>query len=85
MKPQKRWVMRMVVEGSGDFPIDMLRYDTTVPASEQDSHLIDERYSHHEKRRVILRRFALEDDRRHHRREDSWMPRKRMLDPLRRP
>lgn len=27
----------IVVEGSGDFPIDMLRYDSCYPASEVDS------------------------------------------------
>jgi hypothetical protein len=30
-----------IVEGSGRFPIDMLRYDSAVPASEIDSGEID--------------------------------------------
>lgn len=30
------------VWGCSDFPIDMLRYDRAIPASEADSHLITE-------------------------------------------
>lgn len=30
----------IVVEGSGDFPIDMLRYDSAAPLSEADSGII---------------------------------------------
>lgn len=29
------------VQGSGDFPIDMLRYDRCYPMGEHDSHLIE--------------------------------------------
>ncbi len=29
------------VEGSGHFPIDMLRYDSCFPASEPDAHMIE--------------------------------------------
>lgn len=52
--PDKFYVIYYVVQGSGDFPIDMLRYDRSCPASESDSHQI-ERF---ELRRVALTRFS---------------------------
>lgn len=36
-KSEKRYLTTFTVSGSGSFPIDMLRYDRCVPASEQDA------------------------------------------------
>jgi hypothetical protein len=36
-KPIKVFEKFVVVEGSGEFPIDMLRYDSAFPMTEQDS------------------------------------------------
>lgn len=51
-----------VVEGSGDFPIDMLRYDCSFPARGIDSHAIDScylgtSYEYHTKRLVTLAKY----------------------------
>lgn len=43
------------VEGSGEFPIDMLRYDSCCPATEADSGTIERQ---DERRVVKLRRFS---------------------------
>ncbi len=40
------------VEGTGTFPVDMLRYDACFPATEEDSHRI--RASHDEVKRWII-------------------------------
>jgi len=45
----------LVVEGSGDFPVDMLRYDSCVPWGDRDS---DKVSRGHELRCVALRRFS---------------------------
>ena len=37
----KRTPAHYTVEGSGTFPIDMLRYDRATPATESDSSLIE--------------------------------------------
>lgn len=43
------------VQGTGRFPVDMLRHDVCVPATETDSHLIVRSYVSPEKpRRVTL-------------------------------
>ncbi len=43
------------VEGSGTFPVDMLRYECCVPATESDANSIQ----HHEEKRVVkLFRFT---------------------------
>lgn len=34
------YALRIKVQGTGRFPIDMLRYDRCVPASENDAHKI---------------------------------------------
>jgi len=44
------------VEGAGTFPLDMLRYDSACPATEQDTWTI----GYDERRTVALRRFAKE-------------------------
>jgi hypothetical protein len=50
MKPKKFYERMFVVEGAGDFPLDMLRYDCAFPLTERDAHIAQR----HEKRRVIL-------------------------------
>jgi hypothetical protein len=37
MKKVSVFEVRFVVEGAGDFPMDMLRYDTCFPATEDDA------------------------------------------------
>jgi hypothetical protein len=44
----------VLVVGGGTFPIDMLRYDSCIPFSEQDSFAIDREG----RRAVALRRFS---------------------------
>jgi hypothetical protein len=52
---EKLYVTVLRVEGSGDFPFDMLRYDSCCPAQEEDSVLLA---SHHQEKRIVtLRRF----------------------------
>lgn len=46
--------IQYVVEGSGEFPIDMLRYDRSCPATEADAHKI----SREGVRRITLLRFS---------------------------
>jgi hypothetical protein len=43
VKPEKIFVTYLKVQGSGEFPIDMLRYDRCVPRTEVDSHFISKR------------------------------------------
>lgn len=54
LRSGKRYLVRFAVEGSGDFPIDMLRYDGAFPATERDSYKISE-FDH---RRVELEAWA---------------------------
>lgn len=49
-------MVEMVVEGRGNPPMDMLRYDQCAPASGADAALL-ERNIGHELRRVRLRRY----------------------------
>lgn len=51
----KVYVTFLVVEGRGDFPFDMLRYDGSRPFREEDSHAM----AHSERRRVILVRHSV--------------------------
>lgn len=44
------WQWFVVVEGAGDFPLDMLRYDHAFPAEEQDSNAM----GRSDRRRVVL-------------------------------
>ena len=55
-KPFKIFVSVLIVEGCGDFPVDMLRYDRCVPDTEEDAHAI-QRGPY--KRQVTLRRFSV--------------------------
>lgn len=60
-KAEKRYLTHLVVEGSGTFPIDMLRYDRCVPETERDASEIAASFSRHfmgEKMRVKLLRFG---------------------------
>jgi hypothetical protein len=54
MRPSTRKIYEwyLVVEGSGEFPIDMLRYDSAFPAEERDSSAIQK----DGRRRVVLLR-----------------------------
>jgi hypothetical protein len=38
------FIIRFTVEGSGEFPTDMLRYDSCVPVNESDARAIARRY-----------------------------------------
>jgi hypothetical protein len=61
MKPKtvKMYEWFLVVEGSGSFPLDMLRYDSAFPYREEDSsHCQPE---HENKRRIILCRRSKND------------------------
>ena len=60
MKAKKFYEWFLVVEGSGSFPIDMLRYDSCFPLREQDSALLAEH--HNEKRRVIVVRRGVNEN-----------------------
>lgn len=42
------------VEGSGQFPVDMLRYDGCYPATEREDVLAIAAHTYGEKRRVVL-------------------------------
>jgi hypothetical protein len=53
-KAEKFYRFNVVVEGGGDFPIDMLRYDHCVPATENDSYIL----KRDEYRRVKLVMFC---------------------------
>lgn len=49
-----------VVMGTGQFPVDMLRYDACWPASEEDSGIIASTFSSFGSWRVHVRRRPLE-------------------------
>ncbi len=64
MKPIKltRYESVIVVEGSGPFPIDMLRYDACIPATELDAGTIARTFERDDVHaRVALRRLAAGD------------------------
>jgi hypothetical protein len=44
MAVEKKYLFRFTVEGSGEFPVDMLRYDSAWPSSESDSYRISAHY-----------------------------------------
>lgn len=48
----------LVVEGSGDVPIDMLRYDACMPHEEKDSHRFERT---DERRRLVLVRRSVSE------------------------
>ena len=45
----------LIVEGTGEFPIDMLRYDACCPDTENDSHAV----KRDTRRQVRLRRYSI--------------------------
>lgn len=52
---QRRFVeVFFLVRGSGDFPVDMLRYDACCPATEADSYMLERR----DLRAILMRRFS---------------------------
>ena len=55
------WKQVIVVEGSGQFPFDMLRYDDCIPRHESEMHKLDFKMwdpTSREKRRIELTRFS---------------------------
>ena len=60
--PAKMWRHRFVVEGGGEFPYDMLRYDACYPTEESEARSLDSAER-------AVRRVTLE-----HRGEKSWKP-----------
>lgn len=60
LKPQKKvHEFFLVVEGSGRFPFDMLRYDACWPYDESDSHTLEREDERN--RRVVLCRRSVND------------------------
>lgn len=56
MSKKQEWTRTFaVVRGSGDFPVDMLRYDACFPATEHMSHVIQNRI---DCRHVIVARYT---------------------------
>lgn len=63
IKPEKIFTKIYTVEGTGEFPIDMLRYDTCVPVHEGDAIQIqrtfgEDRGKFDEPRRVRIRKYS---------------------------
>lgn len=56
MKSRRFVEVFFLVRGSGDFPIDMLRYDSCHPYREWDSNTLKRQ----EKRIILMRRFSPE-------------------------
>lgn len=57
MKAAKVYITTFIVEGRGQFPTDMLRYDTCVPNTSADATAIDNA-GYQEPRTVELRRYS---------------------------
>lgn len=63
-RTEKVYMQTVVVEGSGIFPFDMLRYDNCVPATERDSATMGDGDPMEgiggisSRRRVTLKRFS---------------------------
>lgn len=66
---QTRYVTTLVVEGGGEFPLDMLRYDQCYPASESDAHAM----RHERQRQITLTRVSVNPDQPTFRRWDSFV------------
>lgn len=49
-----------MVMGSGEFPLDMLRYDSCSPAKESDSSLIASTFRNYDKWTIFVKRILLE-------------------------
>lgn len=52
------------ITGSGNFPIDMLRYDSCCPATEEDSYAIGNTLNNYEKNWVVFVKKILLERRR---------------------
>lgn len=50
-RPKKMYTYK--VTGTGQFPIDMLRYDCAWPKHESDARLFDTKYDNAEERRAV--------------------------------
>lgn len=57
-KPSKIFRTKLLVSGSGEFPIDMLRYDSCCPFTEADSHTMSQSEPG-QPRIVVLKRFSV--------------------------
>lgn len=57
-KATKVFITKLVVKGTGEFPLDMLRHDSCVPATEHDTSVIRES-DPTVPRVVTLRRFSV--------------------------
>lgn len=66
---ETRYITVFVVEGGGDFPFDMLRYDQCYPASESDAHAM----GHERTRQVTLIRCSVNPSPPTFRRWDSFV------------
>jgi len=73
---RKRGRIRFTVEGSGDFPFDMLRYDHCWPEGEAESYKISLTYANCNSREDDtypgLRRVTLQSDSPHAPTEGRW-------------
>lgn len=69
MKPCTLYVSRIVVQGIGEFPIDMLRYDSCMPWDEEDSHKMS---SVDKLRQITLRRVCPNERPPQHHRWESF-------------
>jgi hypothetical protein len=58
-KTMKVFEWFLVVEGRGQFPVDMLRYDSAFPHREEDSAMC--KPEHRERRRVVLCRRGVNE------------------------
>lgn len=63
-KPEKMYLKVFTVEGTGCFPVDMLRFDSCVPCTEGDAMQIQRTFQENrgkfdEPRRVRLRKYSV--------------------------
>jgi hypothetical protein len=56
----KKKIVFAMVSGSGEFPIDMLRYDSCCPATEEDSHIVSRSFNNYENWNVCVKKVLLE-------------------------
>ena len=64
IRPEKLYQKTFTVEGAGEFPIDMLRYDSCVPQTEGDVIQIrrtfgEDRTKFDEPRRLRIRKYSV--------------------------
>lgn len=68
MKAIKVYEWYLVVEGSGTFPFDMLRYDSAFPVEQEDAGKLE----HEELRRIVVCRRGVNESPGEHRRWRSF-------------